>query len=187
MPLLAHAGGLLALLAAEAEGEAGGNPLIRVSPGLWLWTLVIFLLLFLILRKWGFGTMIDKLDARDRAIRGAIEEAKGQRDQAEHFLAEQKALLDKARRDASELLASAQEQGGRERQRIVAEAREEYEKIVARGRSQIEQETRAAIVQVRQSSVSLAVDIASKLVHKNLDQPAQKALAEQFAKELDTM
>ncbi len=182
----------IALLAAEgaeaaAHGEGGGNPLLRVSPGLWLWTLIIFLLLFLILRKWGFGAMIDKLDARDRAIRGAIEEAKGQRDQAEQFLAEQKALLDKARRESADMLAAAQEQAGRERQRIVTEAREEYDKIVARGRSQIEQETRAAVAEVREAAASLALDVAGRLIKKTMDQPQQKQLAEQFVKELETM
>lgn len=178
---------VLALLAvAEHGAEAKGNPLLVVSPGLWLWTLVIFLLLFLVLRKWGFGMMIEKLDARDRAIRGAIDEARVQRERAEQLLAEQKDVLDKARREAAELLATAQEQAGRERQRIVAEAREEYEKVVQRGRGQIEQETRAALVQVRQAAAGLALDVAGKLIHKNLDQPAQRELAERFVKDLET-
>ena len=55
--------------------ETPSNPLLKVSPGLWIWTLIIFLLLYLVLRKWGFGKMIEKLDARDEAIRGAIDDA----------------------------------------------------------------------------------------------------------------
>lgn len=183
MAALTH---LVALFAAEgAEAAAEGNPLLRVSPGLWLWTLVIFLLLFLVLRWKGFGTLIEKLDARDRAIRGAIDEAKGQREQAEALLAEQRSMLEAARKESAEMLASAQEQAGRERQRIAAEAREEYERIVARGRGQIEQETRAALTQLRQTTATLAVDVASRLIQRNLDQPAQRELAEKFVRELE--
>lgn len=179
---------LLAADAADAAGHAaggGGNPLLKVNPGLWLWTLVIFLLLFFVLKKWGFGVMIEKLDARDRAIRGAIEEAKVQRERAEALLGEQKDVLDKARREAAALLASAQEQAGRERARIVTEAREEYDRIVDRGRAQIEQETRAALQQVRQAAAGLALDVAGKVIRKNLDQPAQRELAERFVADLD--
>lgn len=183
----------LALLASAAEaaeagahGAGGGNPLLEVRPGLWFWTILIFLLLFLVLRWKGWGVLIDKLEARDRAIRGAIDEARGQREQAEALLAQQKDLLDRSRKETAEMLAAAQEQAGRERQRIVAEAREEYERIVSRGRAQIEQETRAALAQVRESTASLAVDVAAKLIRRNLDPAGQKELAEQFVRDLET-
>lgn len=184
--MLAAAAPAFALIAAAAHGgEEGGNPLLVVNPGLWIWTIIVFLLLFLLLRSKGFGVLIQKLDARDRAIRGAIDEARKEREQAEALLAEQKALLDKARRESGELLAAAQEQAGRERARVVAEARQEYEAIVQRGRSQIEQETRAAVAQVRQVTASLAVDVAGKLIARNLDQPAQRELASRLIEDLE--
>lgn len=175
---------IIALLASEAAGGEG-NPLLRITPGLWVWTLIVFFLLFLVLRKWGFGAMVQQLETRDKAIRGAIDDAKQQREQAEKYLEEQRELLAKARREATELLTQAQEQAGRERQRILTEGREEYEKIVARGRSQIEQETRAALTQVRQAAATLAVEVAGKLIQRNLDQPAQQELAERFVREIE--
>ena len=174
----------LALLAADG-GEEGGNPLLKVSPGLWIWTLIIFLLLYLVLRKWGFGKMIEKLDARDEAIRGAIDDAAKQRAEAETLLAEQRALLEQSRKDAAAATAAAQEQAAAERRRIVAEAREEYEKIVARGRSQIEQETSAALAKVRGAAADLALEAAGKLVGRTLDEPAQRALAQKFIDEIE--
>ncbi len=173
---------VLALLAAEGGED---NPLLRVNPGLWLWTIVIFIAVFLVLRKWGFGPMISKLEARDRTIRGAIEDARREREEAERLLVQQRELLNQARRETAEMLASAQELAERERQRIAGEARVEYEKIVARGRSQIEQETRAAIDQVRQATAALALEVAGKVIRKTLDQPDHKRLAEEFVKELE--
>ncbi len=186
--MFAAAAPVLALLAAATtHGEEGGNPLLRVSPGLWIWTLVVFLILFLVLRSKGFGVLIEKLEARDRAIRGAIDEAKLQREQAEALLAQQKDLLDRARKESGEMLSSAQEQAGREKTRIVAEARQEYERIVERGRAQIEQETRAAVAQIRQATAALAVDVAGRLIQKNLDQPAQRDLAARMVEELEQL
>lgn len=175
---------IAALLAAEGADD---NPLLRVNPGLWLWTLVVFIGLFLVLRKWGFGTMISKLETRDRAIRGAIDEARRERQEAERLLAEQKEMLNQARRQTSEMLASAKEQAEHERQRLLGDARAEYEKVVARGREQLEHETRAALDQVRQTTAALALEVAGKLVQQTLDQPGQKRLAEQFVKELEKM
>jgi len=165
--------------------EGGTNPLLQVTPGLALWTILVFLVVFFVLRKWGFGMMIAKLDQRDQAIRGAIEDARRQKQEAEKILVEQQAVLNQARRDASGMIAAAQEQGERERKRIATEAREEYEKTVARGRAQIEQETRAALTQIRGATASLALDVAGKLIRQTLDQPGHKELAERFVREIE--
>jgi F-type H+-transporting ATPase subunit b len=171
-------------LLAETGAE---NPLLRVSPGLALWTLIVFVLVFLALRKWGFGPLISKLDARDRAIRGAIEEARKHHEEAEQLLRQQQELLRQARRDSAQMLGAAQEQAERERQRIIAEARAECERVIARGRAQIDQETRAAVTQLRRTTAALALEVAGKLMHRTMDQPAHKELAEQFVKELEKM
>lgn len=171
----------LALLAAGG----GSNDLLRLEVNLWAWTLVIFALLLLILWRGGWKTMIAKLDARDEAIRGAIEKAKEERQQAERFLAEQKAALDAARREAAELLQNAQQEGVREKQRIIEAARSEYEKIVERGREQIEQEARLAVARVRQSVADLSLEVASRLLHRSLDPKTHREMAERFVAEIE--
>jgi F-type H+-transporting ATPase subunit b len=174
----------VAVLAAAARED---NPLLRVNPGLWLWTILIFLGLAFVLWRFGWRVMISKLDTRDQAIRGAIEEARKQRDEAERVLAEQREVLSRTRRETSEMLNAAQNQAERERQRIVNEARGEYDKLVARGREQIAQETRAAIEEVRRTTASLALDVASKVIGRTLDAPAQKELADKFVRDLEKM
>ena len=173
----------MALLA--SSGGGGGNPLLRVDPGLAIWTLIIFLLLLFVLWRYGWGMMIDKLDARDRAIRGSIEEARAERLEAEKLLVEQKALLDQTRRETAAMLQAAQQDAGTERQRLVDQAREEYERIVERGREQIDQEKRAAVAEVRKVVADLAVSVAGRLIDKNLDTAAQRELAEKFVGELE--
>lgn len=171
--------------AEAAEHGAGGNPLLQVNPGLWIWTLLIFFGVLLVLWRWGWGMMIAKLDQRDEAIRGAIDQAQAERREAETYLEQQRALLADARKQASELIAAAQQEASREKQRIVDDARQEYERIVARGRQQIEQETRAALSEVRETIADLSVEVAGRVLGRVIDDPTHRALARQFVSELD--
>ncbi|MDQ7008582.1 MAG: F0F1 ATP synthase subunit B [Acidobacteriota bacterium] len=168
-----------------AAGHGGGNPLLKPEPGLAIWSLIIFLLLLVVLWRWGWGMLIEKLDDRDHAIRGAIDEARSEREQATALLAEHKALLDKTRRETAEMLATAQADAKRERQRILDEARAEYEKILARGREQIEQETRAALAQIRGTVADLALEVAGKVLSRSMGDAEHRRLAESFIGELE--
>lgn len=174
----------LALLASEG-GSSPVEKLLSAQPGIWLWTLGIFILLLLILWRFGFGMMIAALERRDQAIRGAVEQAKRERLDAERLLAEAKEQVARARRDAAEAVAQAQAEATRERQKIVDSAREEYDKTVARGREQIANETKAALSQIRGAVAGLALDVAGKLMQRSMDAPAQRELAEKFVAELE--
>ncbi|UCF69411.1 MAG: F0F1 ATP synthase subunit B [Acidobacteriota bacterium] len=175
----------LILASAPAAAEAEGNPLTRPIPGLWFYTLVIFGLLLLVLYRYGWGVLISKLDARDNAIRGAIDEARREREQAGKLLAEQEELLADTRRKTADMLTEAQQEAKLERQRILDQAREENDKILARGREQIEQETRAAIAQIRASAADLAVEVTRRMLPQVLDPGQHRALAEKFVSEIE--
>lgn len=170
------------LLAAAGHGE--GNPLLKPEPGLMIWTLIIFLLLLVVLWRWGWGMLITKLDARDNAIRGAIDEAKGEREQAAELLEQHKQMLENTRRETSEMITEAQSEAKRERRRILDEARAEYEKILGRGRDQIQQETRAALAQIHGTVAQLALEVASKVLDKSMGDAEHRQLAERFVTEL---
>lgn len=173
-----------AFAAPESADHGEGNPLLRVSPGLWIWTLLVFTGLLIVLYRFGWGKMIDSLDARDKAIRGAIDEARQQHEEAQKLIAEQKALMDKTRHETTSMIAEAEQQAKRERQRIVDEARSESEKIVARGREQIEQEKRAALSEIRRSVADLAVDVSRRMIPEVIDPQTHRSLAERFVQEL---
>ncbi|GAB4225618.1 MAG: F0F1 ATP synthase subunit B [Acidobacteriota bacterium] len=170
----------IAILAA-----GGGDALMRLEVNLWVWTLIIFLAVVLILWRGGWKVMIAKLDARDEAIRGAIEKAKRAREEAETLLAEQKAALDAARREAAEMLQNVQQEASRERQRILEQAREEYERIVQRGREQIDNETRAALERIRAQVAELSLEVAGRLLRARLDPATHRELAERFVAEIE--
>ncbi len=174
-----------ALLATAAGEHSAADLLLRPDPGLWLWTLLVFLGVLFILWKWGWGMMLDALDRRDQSIRGSIEEARREREEAERLLAEHRALLEKTRRETAEMLATAQQEAAKERQRIVDEARAEYEKILARGREQVAQEAARARAELRREVADLVLLAASRLLRRTMDDAEHRRLAEEFVAELE--
>jgi F-type H+-transporting ATPase subunit b len=76
------------------------SSLIKVTPGLMIWTLVCFAITFFVLRKYAFGPIQKLIDERRERIRSALEEADHARDEARNLLEEHRALIGHARRDA---------------------------------------------------------------------------------------
>src|SRR5512140_463234 len=84
--------------------------IMDLNPGLTLWTGITFLLLIVVLARFAFGPIVKLLDERERTIRDAIEQAKKERAEAEKMLAEQKASLAAAQREAAALAQSSKQE-----------------------------------------------------------------------------
>lgn len=175
---------MLAQLALIAAESGGSNPLVRWTPGLWIWTIGIFVLLLLVLYRGGYKMMLTKLDARDQAIRGAIEEARQEREDAEKLLAEQKQLLDETRRKTAEMISEAQQDAKRERDRILEEARHSADQRIEDGRRQIEDETRKALSDIRGAVADLSLQVAETLLRREVSDTDHKALVDRAVQEL---
>src|SRR5436853_7315580 len=93
------------LLAILQEHEAASPGLMDIRINLMFWTLVIFLVLFFILKKWAFPAILGSVEAREKALEDAIESAKRDREEAAKLLAQHKAQIDNARNEAQKLIA----------------------------------------------------------------------------------
>ena len=85
----------------------GSNPLIQVTPGLMIWTIVCFLIALFVLKRYAFGPIQHMIDERREMIRSSIEEADHARDEARRLLEEHRQLINQARGQAEEILAEA--------------------------------------------------------------------------------
>lgn len=155
-----------------------------INPGLTLWAAITFLLLLGVLGKFAWGPIVKMLDERERTIREAIDSAKKERVEAERLLAEQKASLAKAQRDAAELAKQNQLEVEQFRQALTAKAKKEADELVASARAQIAEEKSKAIAELRGQVADLAIDAAARLVKANLDDKAQRQLVEDYLKQL---
>src|SRR5258708_30273350 len=97
------------------------SALIKVTPGLMIWTLVCFAITFFVLRKYAFGPIQKAIDDRRERIRQSVEEADRAREEARHLLEEHRKLVGKAKAEAEEILVEARRIAGAPRERVRGE------------------------------------------------------------------
>lgn len=167
--------------AQESHGAGGGGAdLFSINWGLSVWTVIIFITLLLLLWRFAWGPILSAVEAREKGIQGALDEARKRQQEAEKLLEEHKAQLADARRQAQEIMAEGREAGDRLRKEMETRAREESESILERARAEIQREKVAAVDDLRRESVDLALAAASKLLHSKLDGEQDRKLVMEY-------
>jgi F-type H+-transporting ATPase subunit b len=164
---------------------AASNALIKVVPGLMIWTLIAFGITFFVLRKYAFGPIQQVIDERRERIRQSIEEADRAREEARKLVEEHRALIGQARRDAEEILAEARRIGEAQRERVKEETDTDRARRLEETKRQIEAETAKALGAIRQEVAELSLAAAEKVTRKSLTGPDQKRLIDEAIAELD--
>lgn len=163
----------------------GANALLQVSPGLMIWTIVVFLITLFILKKFVFGPVGEAIEKRRASITASIEEAESSRDEAVKLLDEYKAQLAQARREADELREAGRREGERQKTDIVGQAQEQRERIVSDTQTQIDAQAQAAVAGIRDDVVVLAITAAEKVTRKSLSDDDHRKLVEEALAEAD--
>src|SRR2546423_11499147 len=114
------------------------NPLISVTPGLMIWTIVCFLITLFVLKRYAFGPIQKMIDDRRERIRQSIEEAEHARAEARRLLEEHRSLIGQARGEAEQILAEARRVAGAQRQRVKEETDADRQPRLEETRRQIE-------------------------------------------------
>lgn len=176
---------LLALvLAQEAEGKSG-NDLISVVPGLMIWTLITFAIVFFVLRKLAFGRIQGMIDQRRDRIKEALDAADEARGEARGLLEQHRALIADARSQSESILAEARADAVAQRDRARAEANADLERRLEENRREIEAENRRLVEQIRREVVELTLIASEKVTGKVLDADDQRRLIDEAVGEID--
>jgi F-type H+-transporting ATPase subunit b len=161
------------------------NPLIQVTPGLMIWTIVCFLITLFVLKRYAFGPIQKAVDERRDRIRASLDEADRARAEARRLLEEHRALISRAQTDAEEILSEARRVADANERRMREELEEDRQRRLEETRKQIEAETRRALEQIRLEVVELSLLAATKVTRKSLDDADHKRLIEEAVGELD--
>lgn len=173
--LAALSGAASAALA--AEGEAAHEPsLFAGGIGNAILTLIIFGAVVLILGNKAWPSLLRVLDEREKSIRDSLERARQQRIEAEELLARHRRQLDAARAEASAIVDEGRRDAEEVRRRIQEEARRESDEMVARARREIQLATDAAVKELHDQTVELAVQVARRIVSKELSSADHREL-----------
>lgn len=161
--------------------------LLKVDPGLLLWTIITFLVLVLILWKAAWRPIVDALDARAEKVRFEIDNAERSRQEAEKLLAQHKEMMDNARNEAAQVISRGREEAERMKNDIVEKANSESRVIAERAKKEIELAKDKALADIKTEIVVLSTEIASKIVNKSIKPEDQKSLVEETLKEMGTV
>ena len=164
---------------------ASSNPLIQVTPGLMIWTIVCFLVVLYVLKRFAFGPIQKTLDDRRERIRQAIDEADHAREEARSLLEEHRKLIGQAKSEAEEILAEARKVGDAQRERVREETEADRQRRLEETRRQIEQATQQALNQIRDEVGKLSVLAAEKITRKSLTDADQQRLIDEALAEID--
>jgi F-type H+-transporting ATPase subunit b len=161
--------------------------LLKVDPGLMLWTIITFLFLLLILWKAAWKPIIKALDARAEKIRNDIDTADESRRSAEKLLAEHTAIMAGARDDVFKMLSAAKEEAEKIKAKIIEEAHQKSKANTEKAKNEIERAKEAALEDIKKEFVVISTDIASKIIKKNINVDDQKILVEEALKKFESI
>jgi F-type H+-transporting ATPase subunit b len=175
----------LALVLAADESGDSGNGLIDVVPGLMIWTIITFAIVFFVMRKLAFGRIQAMIDTRRDRIREALDEADKAREEAKALLEQHHELIAQARVESEGILAEARRLGDAQRKRVLEEAQADLDRRLEENRRSIEAENQKLVEQIRREVVELTLLAAEKVTGKVLDAEDQRRLIDEAVGEID--
>jgi F-type H+-transporting ATPase subunit b len=164
---------------------SGGSFLISPNVGIMIWTIVVFGVSLLILRKWVFPQIGKALDTRAKSIEGDIDAAAQLRAEADKVLDEYRERLKEARAQADEIVQRARQAADTHEQEAKAKGQELLAEASERAQQEIEAATRRALDDLRKEVANLTVLATEKVTRKTLTEADQRALVEEALRELD--
>ncbi len=162
------------------------NPLVQPDPGLFFWTIAVFLVLLFLLKKFAWGPLLAALDERQAGIRKSLDDADTAKRELAEVQARANALIGKARMEADAILSEARADGARIREELRDLAQQQAQAIIRDTQQQIQLERDRAVSELRQQAVELSVMIASKLIRRNLTREDNAALIDEALQQVDS-
>jgi F-type H+-transporting ATPase subunit b len=159
--------------------------LLTPGTGLIIWQLIVFLLLFFLLAKLAWKPIINSLKERERSIQDALDTAEKARLEMSRLKSDNENLLKQAREEREKILRDARDASNRLKEEAQADARKSADRIIEEARAAINTEKLSALREVKALVASLSLDVASKILRKNLsDDKAQRELTQHYIKDI---
>lgn len=142
--------------------------------GLFFWTAIAFLTVLFLLKKFAWKPILEALNERERNISDSIASAEKIKSEMASLKSEHDVLLNQAREERTQLLREAKETKDKIVNEAKEQAKEEANKIMMEARQQIEFQKNAAIIDVKNQIGSLVIDVAEKVLRKELSNKAEQ-------------
>ena len=164
---------------------ASSSAVIKPAPGLMIWTLIVFAITLVLLKRYAFGPIAKAIDDRRQVVRENLEAAERSRDEAQRLLDEYKEQLQHARHEASEIVERARRTSEELARQMREEVSAQREKELQAAKAAIEAETRQALDRIKNEVADLTLLATEKVVGRALGEAEQRKLVEEALAEVD--
>lgn len=142
--------------------------LLDVTFGNFFWSTLIFLLFFLLLRRYAWKPILSGLKTREENIENALKQAEAARDEMSKLKADNESMIKAAQLEKDKILTDAAEM----RDQMIAKAKQEAAEVASReaekAKKQIEAEKANALNEIKSISAEIALEIAEKVIGAEL-------------------
>jgi F-type H+-transporting ATPase subunit b len=159
--------------------------IFEISPGLFIWSVITFLILVAFLYKYAFNPLMKLQKARQDEIHQSIVSAEQLRNEAQELLANYKRQMAEARHESEAILERARKLGETSKAEVLEEARVQAEATLARARDQIERDTSQALQKIREEVADLTIAATEKVTRKSLTGEDHLHLIQEAINEID--
>ncbi len=162
------------------------NPLFVVSPGLYIWSLVIFLLVLLILKKYAWTPLLDFLDQREKEISDSLAMAESAKADLEKVKEESEKILNEAKNQGKSIVSDSKQKAEDSANKILSDAKAKSDEFVLDAKKKIDVEKKKAIKEIKEEVVGLSLDLASQVLQRNVKDEDNNKFVDSSLKAINT-
>ncbi len=165
---------------ANEEASSSGIGAIIPNPIEFFPMLIAFIILCIVLGKFGWPMFNGMLEKREKSIRDELEQSENAKVEAEKVLEEYKKQLESAKAESAEIVATARTNAEAIEADLKKKAEASAEEIIAKAKVSIEAEKKAAIAELQSSVADMSIDVASKLIANDLSDDEHRKIIEKY-------
>lgn len=162
------------------------NPLVQPDPGLYIWTIVTFLILLALLARFAWRPLLDALEQRQNTIRRSLDDARQAKEELQRLQAESARILAEARGAAAGIISSTRADAARFADEMKQQARSDAETIVRNAQREIDNQTARAVQSIRREAIDLSVAVAAKILRRDISPADNERLVDDTIREMQT-
>lgn len=170
-------------LAFASEGETSGISAILPDMAEFIPMLIAFIVLWIVLAKFGWPKFNGMLEKREETIKDSLEKSEQARIESERVLDEYKRQLEDAKSQAAQIVADAKKTGEAVKADITDKAQSEATLMIEKAHAAIEAEKKSAISELQGSVADMSVAVASRLIGEDLNDDEHRKIVERYVNE----
>ncbi len=153
---------------------------VSIAPWTMIFTWINLIILVFVMKKFLFKPVMNIFSQRENEIGSMYERAEEAQKNAEKMESEYTEKLSSAKEEAARIMKDATHEATLRGEQIVSEAQQKASSLITKAQKEIEREKEAAVTQIKQDIASIAINIAEKVIEKDLSESDHERLLEEF-------